>query len=105
MEFSISKNLTKRPEDYDRAIDTSIAAQSLLARGIRIEPGENIQMIITSAGDKNPASRVRPLSFAATGHDYDRGKYTELLLNAAETVLKPLGYDVFSLTKHRRGFG
>ncbi|MBI5193550.1 MAG: hypothetical protein HZA08_08940 [Nitrospirae bacterium] len=96
MELSISKHLTKRPEDYDRAIDTAIVAQSLLARGIRLEPGENIRMIITSAGDKDHASRVRPLSFSFAGHEYDRGKYTELLLNAAETVLKPLGYDVFT---------
>ncbi len=97
MELAISKNITKRPDDYTSAMDTSIAAQCLLARGIRLEPGERVQMIITSAGDKDPASRVRPLSFAVAEHDYDREKYLELLLQAAETVLKPLGWDVREL--------
>lgn len=98
-EISITKRLTRRPEDYAHKVDTAIASQSLLARGIRLEPGEEIQMIITSARDKDPASRVRPLVFAMVDFDYDRGKYLELLLRAAETVLKPMGYDIRRLRR------
>ena len=99
LELAISKRLTRRPDDYTHSVDTAIASQSLLARGVRLEPGEEIQIIITSAKDKDPASRVKPLTFSLSDHSYDKDKYMELLLLAAETILKPLGYDAHRLKK------
>ena len=99
LELAISKRLTRRPDDYTHSVDTAIASQSLLARGVRLEPGEEIQIIITSAKDKDPASRVKPLTFSLSDHSYDKEKYLELLLRAAETILKPLGYDAHRLKK------
>ncbi|MBI4714564.1 MAG: hypothetical protein HY760_01220 [Nitrospirae bacterium] len=93
-ELAITKHLTQRPEEYTRAGDTAIVAQSLLSRGIRLAPGEGVQMVITSAGDRDPASRVRPLTLNAVDPGYDREKYLELLMRAAETVLG--AFDVFS---------
>lgn len=103
VELAITKRLTQRPEEYTHAVDTAIASQSLLARGIHLKPGEEIQMIITSAKDKDPALRVRPLTFALEGYDYDREKYLELLIRAAETILRPLGCDAKRLKEELKG--
>ena len=92
--LAITKQISRRPEEYTRACDTAIAAQNLLARGIRLSPGESIQMIITASKDPDPASRVRPLAQAESAPaPVDREKYLELLLRAAGTLLGPLGYD------------
>ncbi|GIW53639.1 MAG: hypothetical protein KatS3mg082_0043 [Nitrospiraceae bacterium] len=91
--LAITKRLSREPETYRRPSDTAIAAHSLLARGIRLAPGEAVPMIITSAGDPDPASRVRPLVFGAPGDGYDRETYLDLLLRAAETLLGGVGAD------------
>jgi len=94
MDLAITKRMTRRPEDYSHAVDTAIASRSLRCRGIRLEPGEEIQIIITSARDKDPDSRVKPLTLTMDDRGYDREKYLGLLIRAAETILKPLGCDV-----------
>jgi DNA polymerase-2 len=92
--LAITKQVSQDPDAYRRPGDTAIVAQSLLARGIRVAPGEAVQYVITSAGDPDPASRVRPVTFGLPDHGYDRETYLEWLLRAADTVLGCLGYDV-----------
>jgi DNA polymerase-2 len=92
--LAITRQISRRPEEYTRACDTAIAAQSLLARGVRLSPGESVQMIITASKDPDPASRIRPLAMTGSAPtSYDREKYLDLLIRAAGTLLGPLGYD------------
>lgn len=103
-DLAITRQISKSPEEYTRASHVAIAAQSLLARGVRLAPGESVQMIITAARDPDPASRVRPLAMAeSTPMEYDREKYLELLILAAESVLGPLGYDSKRLAEYASG--
>jgi hypothetical protein len=57
--------------------------------------GENIQYIYTNSKHKNPLCRVVPV--LKHGKDivtsYDKEKYCDLLLDAAETVLGYFGFD------------
>src|SRR5207245_1916724 len=92
-------DLSPVTDAYRRPCDTAIAAHSLLARGVRLAPGESVQFVITAAGDPDPACRVRPLAWGVSPEGYDRAKYVELLLRAAETVLGPLGYDYAKLNE------
>jgi hypothetical protein len=58
--------------------------------------GENIQYIYTNSKHKNPLCRVIPV-LTKEKEDvvrlYDKEKYLELVLNAAETVLGYFGFD------------
>ncbi len=98
-DLAITKQVSQDPDAYRRPCDTAIAAHSLLARGVRLAPGESVQFVITAAGDPDPACRVRPLAWGVSPEGYDRAKYVELLLRAAETVLGPLGYDYAKLNE------
>ena len=58
--------------------------------------GENIQYIYTNSKHKNPLCRVVPVlkhEKEDTVTSYDKEKYRELLLDAAETVLGYFGFD------------
>ena len=42
---------------------------------------------------KNPLRRVMPLDLISEEHDYDKEKYREMLLEAAESILGYFGFD------------
>ena len=58
--------------------------------------GERIEYIFTNARHTNPLCRVTPKGLVnqEQDFDYDREKYRELLLEAAETVLRFFGFDM-----------
>ncbi|HEX9757772.1 MAG TPA: DNA polymerase domain-containing protein [Nitrospiria bacterium] len=93
----ISRDLSKDPRQYQKATLSAVAAQELLARGIKLDPGESIQYIITNAEDKDPTSRARAYPLLTSNHSYDREKYMELLLKAGESLLSLFGYDLKKL--------
>ena len=74
-----------------------MVAQELLARGIKLDPGESIQYIITHAADKDPASRARAYATMTADYSYDTEKYIELLLKSGESLLSLFGYTFKSL--------
>lgn len=97
--LAVTKQVSQDPEDYTRACDTAVAAQSLLARGIRLAPGESVQMVYSTACGRYPASRVRPLAFSSHDFSCDTEKYLDLTLRAAGAILGPLGWDASRLAE------
>ena len=55
--------------------------------------GEAIQYIYTYSKHNNPLCRVTPIENLASIPPYDREKYKEMILDAAETVLGYFGFD------------
>lgn len=55
----------------------------------------HFQYIFTNVGHNNPLYRVIPPALIEQKHtfDYDKEKYREMLLEAAETVLGYFGFD------------
>jgi DNA polymerase-2 len=90
----ISRSLSQDPREYKKATLSAVVSQELLARGIKLEPGESIQYIITHDDDKDPASRARAYATIAPEHAYDVAKYTELLLKCGESLLSLFGYNL-----------
>ena len=97
-ELVITRSLSRDPRDYEKATLSAVVAHELLARGIRLNPGESIQYIITHATDQDPASRAKAYNHITPDYSYDVEKYTELLLKAGETLLSFFGYDFKKLT-------
>jgi DNA polymerase elongation subunit (family B) len=55
--------------------------------------GDIILYIYTDAAHKNPLRRDMPLDLIIKEHDYDKEKYREMLLEAAESILGYFGFD------------
>jgi DNA polymerase elongation subunit (family B) len=92
----ISKLLRLGPGGYKSIFPHVSAASQLSSQGSTPMRGENIQYIYTNSKHKNPLCRVVPV---LTGEkevvvtSYDKEKYRDLLLDAAETVLGYFGFD------------
>ena len=55
--------------------------------------GETIQYIYTDTKHNNPLCRVTPIENLKSLPQYDKEKYKEMVLDAAETVLGFFGFD------------
>jgi DNA polymerase elongation subunit (family B) len=69
------------------------AALQLTEAGKSLVRGDIIQYIYTDATHKNPLRRVMPVDLISQEHDYDKEKYREMLLEAAESILGYYGFD------------
>jgi DNA polymerase elongation subunit (family B) len=67
--------------------------------------GETIQYIYTDSKHNNPLRRVTPIENLASMPPYDREKYKELILDAAETVLGLFGFDKGAYSNLKRNKG
>jgi hypothetical protein len=71
------------------------AAIQLAIEGKPIPIGEGVEYVFTNARHTNPLSRVMSRELIENRNDleYDKEKYREMLLEAAETVLDCFGFD------------
>jgi len=67
--------------------------------------GDTIQYIYTDSKHNNPLCRVTPIENIQSLPPYDREKYKEMILDAAETVLGFFGFDrtIYSSLKRNKG--
>jgi DNA polymerase elongation subunit (family B) len=69
------------------------AALQLTETGKSLVRGDTIRCIYTDAAHKNALRRVMPPDLISKEHDYDKEKYREMLLEAAESILGYFGFD------------
>jgi DNA polymerase elongation subunit (family B) len=117
----ISKLLRQNIEKYKSLFAHVSAAIQLSSKGgVDNHPrkGDTIQYIYTNSHHNNPLCRVVPLEIlqkvgekekdgkqnGKTLNYYDKDKYREMILEAAETVLKFLGFDrtVYGMPRENR---
>jgi len=93
----VSKLLRQDINKYSSLFPHVSAAIQLRKAGKSLVHGENIQYVYTDAQHKNPLCRVTPVGLIKLGEEqeqkYDKEKYREMLLEAAETVLGYFGFD------------
>lgn len=91
----VSKILGQRLDKYKSLFPHVSAAIQLANEGRSTMVGEDVEYIFTDARHTNPLSRVTPRVFIKEGQrlDYDKEKYREMLLEAAETVLGYFGFN------------
>jgi len=65
--------------------------------------GEAIQYIYTDSKHNNPLCRVTPIENMRSLPQYDKEKYKEMILDAAETVLGYFGFDTSVYSSSRKG--
>jgi DNA polymerase elongation subunit (family B) len=91
----VSKLLRQDLHKYSSLYPHVSAAIRLREAGKSLVRGEDIQYLYTDAQHKNPLCRVTPLGLIKQGKEqkYDKEKYRDMLLEAAETVLGYFGFD------------
>jgi DNA polymerase elongation subunit (family B) len=101
----ISKLLRNGVDNYKSIFPHVAAAIQLSSHGKSLMKGENIQYIYTNSKHKNPLCRVIPVlkHEEDTVTSYDKEKYCDLLLDAAETVLGYFGFDGSVYKSENRG--
>ena len=93
----ISKLLRQDIIKY-RSLFPHVSAAIQLSNGDKHpSKGDTIKYIYTNSQHKNPLCRVAPIDFTYRYEnrklDYDKEKYREMILDAAETVLGYFGFD------------
>ena len=96
-ELIIRRTISKDPYEYENNSMNATVSQALAEAGVKLMPGESIQYIITDATGKKDPAKAKPLALYALDDGYDAEKYSEMVLDAAETLLHPLGYTKESL--------
>ncbi len=91
-ELVVEKDLRKPLDGYLKLYSHVAAGKQLEAQGIVINEGQLIRYIYVNHRSPNPLTRVQALSLY-DGRSYDREKYGELVLEAAETLLKVFGFN------------
>jgi DNA polymerase-2 len=86
----VTRRLSMAPEDYVNEGLQALAARQLLARGLRLEPGQSVQYLVVSARARNPRERVLAVPLVDERSPYDRAFYADLCRQATATLLDPL---------------
>ena len=88
----VSKTLKKTVTQYRSVFPHVSAAIQLASRGRSIEPGERVNFIYTDADHRNPLCRVAATELLDRKIYFDREKYRDMVLDAAETILSTFGF-------------
>ena len=57
---------------------------------MRLQPGQTVEYVVTDAEARIPNDRVRAYALWEGLHGYDKKKYTAMLREAFEPLMKPL---------------
>jgi len=92
-------------QDYRQSNNNTAAMRQFQKVGITIQPGQSIRYVITDSASNSYMKRVKISQLVDEGTGYDRNKYNEFLLRAAESILLPFGYTKERLDglMHNRG--
>ncbi|RLE63954.1 MAG: hypothetical protein DRJ38_06395, partial [Thermoprotei archaeon] len=81
-----------RKDEYKVLAPHYVASLQLRLNGYRMTPGDIIEFIYVNAKHRNPLMRVQAWKLY-DGRSYDKDKYIELLLDAAESILAPFDFN------------
>ena len=89
----VSKRVWKNVKTYKVMFPHVIAARHLTQQGKKVEEGETVDFVYVNADHDNPFRRVLPTTMICDNYSYyDRKKYGNMVLDAAETVLSTFGF-------------
>lgn len=92
----VSKILRKSLDEYNSLFPNVAAGLQLASRGKLVRRCDVLDFIFTNAGHPDPLCRTTPAELLGQERgavvEYDRARYRDLLLDAAETILGTFGF-------------
>ena len=104
MDMVFETRVSRYCDDYRQFNNQQAALRQLRREGVEVVPGQTVRYIITDHRSRNYMKRVAIPELADRDTQYDRAKYYEFLLRAAESILLPFGYTrkrLDDMIKHR----
>jgi DNA polymerase I len=92
-ELVISRLISRTLEEYRVNTPSAMALRQFESVGLTLRPGQRVGYLLRNNEFTGMEGRILPAPFVAGDEDYDKKKYLELLLKAAEEVLVTLGVD------------
>lgn len=93
-ELIFETRISRKCDDYIQFNNQVAALKQFRDEKIEIMPGQSISYIITDHKSKDYRKRLMISELVDDNTNYDRLKYYEYLLRAAESILQPFGYTV-----------
>jgi DNA polymerase-2 len=91
MELVLRRHITKEADEYMNNSISATVTKLIQETGIHLAAGEAIEYIIIDATGKKQPYKAKPLSLYAFEDGYDIDKYSDMVLDAAATLLSPFG--------------
>jgi len=88
----LTARISRSLQDYRQSNNNTAAIRQFQKEGITIQPGQSIRYVLTDHASKSYMKRVKIAELVDGSTQYDRGKYYEFLLRAAQSMLLPFGY-------------
>jgi DNA polymerase elongation subunit (family B) len=88
----LKTHISRGCDEYRQFNNQMAAMKQLRLEGIDTQAGQTIHYIITDHKSRNYQKRVIIPELSEGNTQYDREKYYEYLLRAAESMLLPFGY-------------
>ena len=102
-ELIFGTRISKGCDEYRQFNNQTASLKQLKREGIETLPEQTIRYIITDHKSRNYQKRVIIPELADENTQYDREKYREYLLRAAESILLPFGYTEERLDEIMKG--
>jgi DNA polymerase-2 len=96
-ELVINRSLSKAPSEYVSDTLEASAAMNLEEAGLELHPGQSIGYVIADYDSRGRKYRTVPAALLDAGSGYDRGRYVELLSEAAASILQPFDPGIISV--------
>ena len=88
----LTARISRSIQDYRQSNSNTAAIRQFQKEGITIRPGQDVRYVLTDHKSKNYMERVKIAELVNDDTRYDRARYYEFLLRAAESMLLPFGY-------------
>ncbi|RLI37332.1 hypothetical protein DRO66_04030 [Candidatus Bathyarchaeota archaeon] len=88
----VSKRVRRNLNTYKIMFPQVVAARLLAKQGKIIAEGATVDFVYVNANHGNPFRRVLPVTMGSACGYYDREKYGNMVLDAAETILSTFGF-------------
>jgi len=85
-------HVSRELAEYRQSNNNTAALRQFQKEGITIQPGQSVRYVLTDHAPKSYQKRVKIAELVDEDTQYDRGKYYEHVLRAAESILLPFGY-------------
>ncbi len=92
-ELVFTTHIRHRLEDYRQKGSQAAALYQLREEGVEVQPGQAVQYIHTDHRSRYFHNRVKVAELIEPDTVYDKKKYYDITLRAAESLLQPFGYD------------
>jgi DNA polymerase elongation subunit (family B) len=96
-ELVFTTHTRHRLEEYKQKGSQAAALYQLREQGVDIQPGQAVQYVLTDHRSRYYHNRVKVAEMVDPDTVYDRMKYYDITLRAAESLLRPFGYDADAL--------